>query len=826
MLYKYINYNETLPFNISIAKLTNEEYHWHKEIELSIVLKGSLSYKIKGLTINFIEHDLIFINSFDPHSLISKGNDSVLLTFHLNPIFFDQYYPYFSNSYFLVSDSINDRSKPFYNSITKNLAKIMLSIIKLNRGYKLDAINCATDIVISILNNVQLEIRNSKINDNYKLERSYEILKFIEEDYSADLSLNSISEKLSLTPQYISKFFKTILGIGFVDYIHKIRVQKSLSDLLGSEKTILDIAFDSGFNDHKAYSRVFKKEYGVTPSEYRKINLVESNIKTTDTDDKIVFEDLSNNNFKYLFDFIKKDNIINNNNISDKLTLNISMLNQVEKPMEKFWNKITSIGRAALCLRHEIRKQIEIIQKDMQFEYIRFHGIFSDEMLVYREDPEGNPLYNWNYVDEIIDFFYDIKLKPFIELGFMPEALSTKKQYASFYWKTNISYPSSIDKWKALVSEFINHCIERYGENEVNSWYFEIWSAPDLGDLFWNDTKERFFKFYKETFFAIKSISKNIKVGTPGILAHISTDWVNSFFEYCKKSTILFDFISCHVYASTDPKNTTLPKGIINLSQKNYELSDINYLNNALTIIKHRLDEYSINTELIITEWNLSPYTQDYTRDTCFSSTYITNNLLSNINENIKLVFWNLSDIVEEGTSDNRLFHGGLGLFTYNGMKKASYNAFYLLNKLGNNLISSGADYIVTSKGTNTQVLIYNYAYFDELFRSGDKSLLSYHERYNIYTDANKKNVDIVLTLPEGNYKVKRSELNTDNGSIFDAWIHMGAPEEINRDVYNFLKAKELPNIHIKKEAVKNTLLLNAIVPVHGVLLFEIDKIS
>lgn len=88
MNYKLINHNYDLPFNISIIPLKNEEYHYHKEIELIFILKGSLSYFVNGQKYKLSEHDLFWVNSLDIHSVFSEAEESVLLTLHLNQIFF------------------------------------------------------------------------------------------------------------------------------------------------------------------------------------------------------------------------------------------------------------------------------------------------------------------------------------------------------------------------------------------------------------------------------------------------------------------------------------------------------------------------------------------------------------------------------------------------------------------------------------------------------------------------------------------------------------------------------------------------------------------
>lgn len=817
-----LNFNEGLPFNVSILNSPTMEYHFHKELELIFVLKGKVIYLLDGKKYTLNKHDIFWVNSLYMHSIICEPTENILLSFHINPYFFDSYYENFSNYYFNFDENINSENNPIYNLLVSNIAKVILANLKQESNYKLESLNSILEISLILLKNFKCEVLSRETNTTYKRDRIYSILKYIENNYhDNDLSLKSISEEMHITPQYISKFFKENLGIGFIDYINKLRVNKSLPSLLKTKKSILDIAIENGFNDHKAYNRIFKKEFKMTASEYK--NSYKEN-QSSENDIKLKYlNDNSKSYFKYLFNFINNNISNTSDTSSSEINIHKDLTSFYNTPFKKYWSEITSIGRASLCLRHEVRKQIETAKKDLGFKYIRFHGLFSDEMMVYKENTDGEPIYSWIYIDEIFDFFLRIGIKPFIEIGFMPEALASKKQHTPFLWNANVSYPNSLKKWTKLVQSFISHCISRYGENEVQSWYFQIWNAPNLESIFWFEKKEKFFEFYKETYFAIKKINKNIIIGTPGVPPTQNFSWLNDFFKYCDKHSITLDFVACNIYGYTDPQNKSIPSNILQKSTDNE-----NIIQNSLNHLNDILNDYNLNSlKIFITEWNLSPYSYDYNRDTCFLSSFITYSILNNLNTIDSIIFWNLSDILEEGLTESNLFHGGLGLFTYNSLKKPAYNAFLLLNKLGDILIDKSENYIITSKNNNYQILLYNFVYFDNLFLTGDKSLLSYHSRYNIFENSNSSlNIKMILSLESGTYKIKKYFLNRNSGSIFDSWIDMGSPEEIETDIYSYLKSREIPNITIETKIIKNNLIISENVAAHAITFIEVEKIN
>ena len=105
---------------------------------------------------------------------------------------------------------------------------------------------------------------------------------------------------------------------------------------------------------------------------------------------------------------------------------------------KKHWNGTTTAGRAIEGLRDDWRRRLAELKGRIPFEYIRFHGIFNDEMMVYNEEDDGTPIYNWAYVDKLYDFLIGLGIRPFVELGFMPTLLSRSNETV-FWWKGNIS---------------------------------------------------------------------------------------------------------------------------------------------------------------------------------------------------------------------------------------------------------------------------------------------------------------------------------------------------------------------------------------------------
>ncbi len=203
------------------------------------------------------------------------------------------------------------------------------------------------------------------------------------------------------------------------------------------------------------------------------------------------------------------------------------------------------------------------------FCYVRCHNLFSDSdygCSIYSEDENGNPLYNWTRLDAVLDTWISAGFKPILECDFMPDLLA-HGEITRNYGGGAINPPKDYEKWRNLIYNTVKHCVERYGVEEVRTWYWEIWNEPDLSQYFMGDQQsheklreriETFNKMYDYFVDAVKSVDPQIKVGGPGIAW--STYFLESFLDHCvnginyvtgEKGTEI-DFISWHGYGDIE----------------------------------------------------------------------------------------------------------------------------------------------------------------------------------------------------------------------------------------------------------------------------------
>ncbi len=167
---------------------------------------------------------------------------------------------------------------------------------------------------------------------------------------------------------------------------------------------------------------------------------------------------------------------------------------------------------------------------------------------IYTEDAHGNPVYDWTIVDKIFDTYVERGMKPLAQIGFMPEALSTHPQPYRHYWKPGDYYgdivtgwaypPKDYDKWRNLVYEWVKHCVERYGKEEVESWWWEVWN--EANGWYWKGTQEEFIKLYDYAADGLKKALPTAKIGginVGGGSSKSGIEWTRRFIEHSISGT-------------------------------------------------------------------------------------------------------------------------------------------------------------------------------------------------------------------------------------------------------------------------------------------------
>jgi len=463
------------------------------------------------------------------------------------------------------------------------------------------------------------------------------------------------------------------------------------------------------------------------------------------------------------------------------------------------WNRFYERAVAAdhahtfICTKYgrNIQNALRKAHAQAGFQYVRFHGIFNDDVGVYKEDASGMPLYDWSGLDAVYDSIIAAGMRPMVEISFTPAALAsdpTKIQTQLWYngRSPNISPPTGASgdwsKWIALMAEFVRHIEDRYGAEEVRAnWYFEVWNEPSwmysLGDT-------GYYELYKNTVTGLLQTDPMLRVGGPAGSSGESSGLIRSLITGALNSGTKLDFLTYHRYGD----DNNLPVADVNSAVAFHKslLNDI-----SLTPIRGM----TFTGELLNNEFGPS-WMPSVSRDSEVAASYIAKiiHLLGNdptMPAPSAYGYWAVSDLYEEiNTGSGTAFReGNYGLMLKGDPKipesfdvaKPSFNAYRLLHMMGDQQLrvtggttgdGVGAAATRSTDGHAVQVLVYNHVNGGTA-DAGLSSVVSL----------------TVNNLPfTGTVRVRQYIVDAGHANAYRAWRAMGSPSNPNQSQWVMLR--------------------------------------
>ena len=435
------------------------------------------------------------------------------------------------------------------------------------------------------------------------------------------------------------------------------------------------------------------------------------------------------------------------------------------KPRDRMATMIVGADFPGTLIRPDSLAQLRIARRELGFRYIRFHNIFADQLETYREI-DGKPVYDWRRIDVLYDSLLRIGVKPFVELGFTPDAMKTSDQ-TIFYWKGNTSHPQP-DKWQHLVDVFVRHAIARYGIIEVRSWYFEFWNEPNLAGFWEGADQAAYFDFYARTARTIKAIDPALRVGGPSTAG---TAWVPELLAYAAKQNVPVDFVSTHTYGVEGGFLDEKGEGDNKLSR------DPDAVVADVRRVRAQIDAAGRpGLPLFFTEWSSSYNPRDPIHDDYLSAAYILSKLRRSEGLAQGMSYWTYSDLFEEPGPQIKPFEGGFGLMSPQGVRKPSWFAFKYLNALGDRELATGdADSIAAVKGKSVQLLVWR-----DVLPDQPVSNRPFFTKVRPAAAAAPLDVRIAGLKP-GSYRVRIRTTGFRQNDAYTAYLEMGRPQRLSR---------------------------------------------
>lgn len=792
-----------VPVSIFLSDSCNMALHWTDTLELIFVLSGSLSICQGEEQYTLADGDVVLVNPHVLHAYSSQDCIHMICQINLKslPLLRDQ-----SSGRFVV----NSVRYPHPSKYSR-LRVLMSKLIKVQSQ---DDANCGTmSVVYEIMSELIMHFTSERTELHQGQETKYAkrtraILNYIIENYRQGLTLQQVAEAQYLSAPYLSSFFKKNIGMNFTDYYNNLRLQYAVTDLLTTDLSIEDVVHQNGFSDSRTFLRLFKEKYRMLPSVFRRQNYCGSGLQSGQGSAAGLFYPSIGKSayLPMLNQYLEPENTP-----LEPIGLRPVQCGDVHcgakgELLKHNFHKFCSVSSAKSLLFSDVQNMLRSLQEEIGFEYISFYGLLNIDPYLYSERPDGTPVFTFTLVDKIFDFLLSINLKPLVNFSYMPFQLGVTTTEVQNNYLFNTIPPKNYEHWTMLITQLTCHLVSRYGENSVSQWLFNLWKKPDVAIFSIGDTE--FFRLYQATYAAVKSVSPRLRFGTPCLACNSSEAkaWDSRFIDFCKSSRCSPDFLCFAYYNDIFPEDSGKR---LYLETKSQLSKDPDSYARFVDEVEGFCQEKKLaHLPAYMLQWNLTVSQRNLINDTCFSSCYIMKNLLETYDRMDSFCYWTISDFSEETELPSDLFFGGIGMFTHNAIKKASYYPFYFASMLGDERLGQGKGWFVTRSYEKQKIVIifYNYEHYDDNFAEGKTYDVTLTRRYTHFLQMKPARFSLKLDQLESEYCcIKELFINRGNGSVYDRWSAMGGVP-LQGDELSFLRVTQ-PGMLIHTEKINNGIL-------------------
>lgn len=608
----------------------------------------------------------------------------------------------------------------------------------------------------------------------------------LKSSYAQEITLAELAEQLHCTPAYLSKYIKRKLGKNFRELLNEERVRHSAEDMLKTDKMLMRIAMEHGFPTTAAFQKAFKSYYHMLPSEYRKEKRQETGKE--DSGSAPVSADIRQ--------------LLSDQSLAgeeEETPIRLLKADATQGHIFRIhWNRMINAGGAKDLLRADMQQHLTYLQQQLGFSYVRFWDIYDSELYLFGTNREN---YNFSKLDSVIDFLLNHQMKPYMELGFKPQVLLRDiGDYLITELRQNI-FDSCVE-YGAFLDQMIRHFVSRYGLNEVESWYFELWKPPQ-------DSMEEYLKWFETICRALRGVAPDCKIGGGGLNRNQGQTF-RTIVAVWKESRFRPDFISLYSYPYQHER-VSYEKGTEHTIKDTDAYSqrfsrDPDYLRNYLELAEEILEEYGMSeVKLHVTEWNFTVSNRSYINDSRFKGAYVIKNLMDSIGKCEILGYWLASDLFSEYFDTEKLLTGGVGLLTRNGICKPAFYGISFMNRLGSVMLGQSENMLVTTDGHDSYYIVcQNCQYPDYRYYISSQSTIGPQD-VKSYFPGTKLQVSIrIRGVKNGTYILKRRAIREGCGSVLDEWQQMGYTDALSTRDIQYLKQICVPRITMETCVVQN----------------------
>ena len=385
------------------------------------------------------------------------------------------------------------------------------------------------------------------------------------------------------------------------------------------------------------------------------------------------------------------------------------------RPFRHTWSEIGNIDQFRWLARADVQRHLVLARDELGLKHVRAAAMYSPEMCVWdfdiadwrKPNAEKSKRANWQLVDISIEALLELGLKPVYTTCFTP-ADFTDDPTVCWPDKNHTGMPRDLNQWSEFVSSGIRHHLARYGRAELRSWYFECWNEPNIKACFFGGTQEEFFQLWSATWRAVKSVDPELRFGGPSTARG---EWIPEFLDFTAQDGTPPDYLISHVYNNDSEAAPLSPfDGPASHRVKNSP----HFASGVIRGLRQELDRRGWQGEIHWNEWGRSWFIQDDLKETALEAAFIVKAMCETSQAADAFSFWCLSDIYNQLGFQSSEFQGHYGMMSLHGLRKPSWHAHALLNRLGQTRmpVTGGDDLInaiATRSANGVQILVYSY---------------------------------------------------------------------------------------------------------------------
>lgn len=760
---------------IVIASDGGEACHSHRSVELIYVLEGGVDIYVRGKEYKGCPRDLVLINSEEPHgwkghkgSLVCK----IYLDYHVLRNVVKRKYISFS------CNSIREPKKD-YARLRYILGAILGKYADEPGGFRVESLYYA----------LWESIRTQYLEESTGLpvqtdDRIMEVQEYIRNFYGQPLNLAETAARWYMSESAFSRFFKRETGTGFTEYVRNFRLEHAKEELLYTNKSVTEIAYDCGYSSVSVFHKNFRQAFSVSPKEFRQ----DSNRQT---------QEMGASDMEGLAAYLKKSGLDKNTAKNQGKILEIDTGKGI--PLNNSLLYCMNAGMFSGLLEARVQKHVAAVAQNLEVKCIRLTNPFDPELKI--RDGHRTEQMNFERLDTVLDFLLEQGVIPVIEL---PER---KKKLIATIGSDGMleemgSEPIflSLDEWERALEALMQHLKERYMGKEIGRWMFEIWYDTEG---ITGTGKIPYSLLYERTRSVIKAYAPEARIGGSGLNAEMDRETLKTQLLWWKERADRPDYLTLISYPYQvewdERKETGNQYCLLSID------SDAHFLKQDVEEYAALLEETGYpETPVWVSEWNTSLSERNIYNDSCAKACHMLTQMVDGVDRVSQMCYQGISDCPSQHFDSSAPLIGATGLFTKDALPKPAYYAFEFWKFLGDQLLEKGEDYIATARqGDSIRILAFNAKQFSYSYQLKEEDRLEPEELPFVLQNSHKQEFSFSLrNVRNGKKKICIYRVGETAGNVLAEWKKLGYSRELLRSELSYLKKICIPRMEVREQEI------------------------